>query len=138
MEGTRRGPDLELRQLLPDPRTVSIAELLTALDPAQHEGGDQPYTLVNFVATADGRTSFDGRSGPIGDDGDRQMFHGLRERADAVMAGTATMRTERYGRMARDPERRQRRVQRGLAPQPVAAIVTRSRGVPLDIPLFAE
>ena len=142
MEGSTaappRGPDLELRQLLPQARTVSVGDLLGALDPAQHEGGDRPFTLVNFVATVDGRTSFLGRSGPIGDEGDRQMFHGLRERVDAVMAGTATMRTERYGRMARDPERRRRRAERGLAPEPLAVVVTRSGDVPLDIPLFAE
>ena len=138
MEGTPRGPDLELRQLLPEPRTVSIGSLLDAVDPAQHEGRDRPHTLVNFVATVDGRTSFLGRSGPIGDEGDRQMFHGLRERVDAVMAGTGTMRTERYGRMTRDPERRRRRAEHGLAPEPLAVIVTRSGDVPFDIPLFGE
>jgi 5-amino-6-(5-phosphoribosylamino)uracil reductase len=138
MPGAPAGPDLELRQLLPDQRTVSVAELLSALDPADYEGRDRPYTLVNFVATVDGRTSFLGRSGPIGDEGDRQMFHGLRERVDAVMAGTATIRTERYGRVARDPERRHRRTQGGLAPEPLAVIITRSGDVPLDIPLFGE
>lgn len=132
------GPDLELIQLLPEHRTVSIGEVLGALDPADHEQSERPYTLVNFVATADGRTSFDGRSGPISDEGDRQVFHGLRERVDAVMAGTATMRSERYGRMARDPERRRRRTQRGLAAEPLAVVITRSGDVPLDIPLFAE
>lgn len=138
MEASPRGPDLELRQLLPSQRTVSVGNLLDALDPAQHEGRDRPYTLVNFVATVDGRTSFLGRSGPIGDEGDRQMFHGLRERVDAVMAGTGTMRSERYGRMARDRERRRRREQRGLTPEPLAVIVTRSGDVPFDIPLFGE
>jgi riboflavin-specific deaminase-like protein len=138
MDATAQGPNLELLQLLPEHRTVSVGDLLSAIDPAQHEGGDRPYTLVNFVATVDGRTSFAGRSGPIGDDGDRQMFHGLRERVDAVMAGTATMRTERYGRMTRDPERRRRRAQQGLSPEPLAVVVTRSGDVPFDIPLFAE
>ena len=138
MEGTPRGPDLELQQLLPEHRTVSVGDLLGALDPAEHAGRDRPHTLVNFVATVDGRTSFLGRSGPIGDEGDRQMFHGLRERVDAVMAGTATMRTERYGRIVRDPERRRRRTERGLAPEPLAVIVTRSGDVPFEIPLFAE
>ena len=138
MERTPRGPDLELQQLLPEHRTVSVGDLLSAVDPAEHAGRDRPHTLVNFVATVDGRTSFLGRSGPIGDEGDRQMFHGLRERVDAVMAGTATMRTERYGRIVRDPERRRRRTERGLAPEPLAVIVTRSGDVPFDIPLFAE
>src|SRR2546423_993471 len=137
MEGTPRGP-LELQQLLPEHRTVSVGDLLSALDPAEHAGRDRPHTLVNFVATVDGRTSFLGRSGPIGDEGDRQMFHGLRERVDAVLAGTATMRTERYGRITRAPERRRGRTQRGLSPEPLAVIVTRSGDIPFDIPLFGE
>jgi riboflavin-specific deaminase-like protein len=124
--------------VLPDQRMVSVEEILSALDPAQYDGLDRPHTLVNFVATVDGRTSFLGRSGPIGDEGDRQMFHGLRERVDAVMAGTATLRTERYGRMTRDPERRRRRLQSGLSSEPLAVVITRSGDVPLDIPLFAE
>jgi 5-amino-6-(5-phosphoribosylamino)uracil reductase len=48
------------------------------------------------------------------------------------------MRTERYGRMTRDPERRRRRAQQGLSPEPLAVVVTRSGDVPFDIPLFAE
>jgi riboflavin-specific deaminase-like protein len=132
------GPDLELAQLLPDPRAIGVAELLRAIDPAKLTAGERPYTLVNFVATADGRAAFDGRSGPIGGQADRELFHGLRERVDAVMAGTGTLRTERYGRMARDPERRRRRVAAGLAPEPIACVVTRSGDVPTDIPLFAE
>jgi riboflavin biosynthesis pyrimidine reductase len=54
------------------------------------------------------------------------------------MAGTVTMRTERYGRMIADAERRRRRVEAGAAPEPLAVIVTRSGDVPADIPLFDE
>jgi riboflavin-specific deaminase-like protein len=124
--------------LLPEQRKLTIAELLSAISPARLSRDERPYTLVNFVATVDGRAGFDGRSGPIGDDGDRQLFHGLRERVDAVLAGTGTLRTERYGRIARDPERRRRRVAAGLSPEPLACVVTRSGEVPTDIPLFGE
>jgi riboflavin-specific deaminase-like protein len=134
-----RGPELELRQLLPEQRLLTVAELLSAISPAGLDVGEQrPYTLVNFVATVDGRAVFDGRSGPIGDEGDRQLFHGLRERVDAVFAGTGTLRAERYGRIARDPERRRRRAAAGLSPEPLACVVSRSGDVPTDIPLFAE
>ena len=139
MEGAPRGPDLELRQLLPEHRTVSVGDLLSALDPAEHAGRDRPYTLVNFVATVDGRTSFLGRSGPIGDDGDRQMFHGLRERVDAVMAGTG----DAAGRALRAHDPRPRAPpapHRSAASRPSRSpcVVTRSGDVPTDIPLFAE
>jgi 5-amino-6-(5-phosphoribosylamino)uracil reductase len=66
------------------------------------------------------------------------MFHALRERVDALLAGTQTLRTERYGRPIRDPEARERRAQRGLAPEPLACVITRSGELPTDIPLFTE
>jgi riboflavin biosynthesis pyrimidine reductase len=66
------------------------------------------------------------------------MFHGLRESVDAVMAGTGTLRSETYGRILGRPERRRRRAQRGLSPEPVAVIVSRSGDVPLDLPLLDE
>jgi 5-amino-6-(5-phosphoribosylamino)uracil reductase len=99
---------------------------------------DRPYTVVNFVASADGRTAFRGRSGGLSDVADRAIFHGLRERVDAVFTGTATMRTERYGRLVPDPERRQRRAGSGLAPDPLACVITRSGDVPTEIPLFDD
>ena len=66
------------------------------------------------------------------------MFHGLREQVDAVLVGTVTLRVERYGRLIKDPERRRRRVERGLTPEPLACVVTRAGDVPVDIPLFQD
>ena len=79
-----------------------------------------------------------GRSGALGDDGDRAMFHGLREQVDAVLAGTGTLRTENYGRILGKSERRERRRAAGRSPEPLMCIVSRSGQVPTDIPLFAE
>jgi riboflavin biosynthesis pyrimidine reductase len=128
---------LEFRQLLPEPATVTIGELLSSLDslPAPEL---RPYVLVNFIASVDGRATFQGRSGQFGGEADRQLFRGLREHVDAVIAGTQTLRIERYGRMLREPERRRRRLERGLSPEPLTCIVTRTGMLPLDIPLFAE
>jgi riboflavin biosynthesis pyrimidine reductase len=94
--------------------------------------------LVNFVASLDGRATFQGRSGQLGGDADRELFLGLRERVDAVLVGTQTLRIERYGRMLGKPERRERRVQSGRSPEPLACIVTRTGELPLDVPMFAE
>jgi riboflavin-specific deaminase-like protein len=112
--------------------------LLEELNPAARAPVDRPYTLVNFVASADGHAAFRGRSRWLSDDADREMFHGLREHVDAVLVGTGTLRTERYGRIVRDPERRHRRAAAGLNPEPLAAIISRSGDVPLDIPLFTD
>ncbi len=120
------------------PDHVHVRELLAGLDLGARAPADRPYTIVNFVASADGHAAFQGRSRWLSDDADREMFHGLRERVDAVMAGTGTLRTERYGRMVRDPERRHRRAAAGLNPEPLAAIISRSGDVPTDIPLFSD
>lgn len=131
-------PSHALRQLLPEPRPVTIRELVRSLDLAAHAPADRPYTITNFVSSADGRASFEGLSRGLTNPADREMFHALRERADAILVGTGTLRTERYGRMVRDPERRHRRTAAGLSPEPLACTISRSGEVPVDIPLFSE
>jgi riboflavin-specific deaminase-like protein len=127
-----------LRRFLPEPGGIAVRDLLEELKLEARAPTDRPYTLVNFVASADGHAAFRGRSRWLSDDADREMFHGLREHVDAVLAGTGTLRTERYGRIVRDPERRRRRAGAGLNPEPLTAIISRSGDVPLDIPLFAD
>ena len=131
-----QGP--ELRQLLPVAREVHAGELLSSLNLAGRAHVDRPYTIANFVESADGRAAFDGLSRELSDPGDREMFHGLREHVDAILVGTGTLRAERYGRLVRDPARRQRRAASGLHPEPLACIFSRSGDIPTDIPLFAE
>ena len=129
---------MQFRQLLPSPDTVELAQLLAELELGQDAAAQRPYTVANFVASADGRAAFQGRSGALGDDGDQALFKGLRTTVDAVMVGTGTLRAERYGRMISDPDTRRRRTERGLAPEPIACIVTRSGAVPTDTPLFQQ
>lgn len=132
------GPGLELRQLFPSCKDTTVREAMASLNLGKLAPADRPYSIVNFVATADGRTAFKGRSRELSDPADRAVFHGLRECADAIFTGTGTMRVERYGRLVRDPERRQRRAAAGLVEDPLACIVTRTGHVPTDIPLFAD
>jgi riboflavin biosynthesis pyrimidine reductase len=129
---------MEFRQLFPEPRSVEVPELLESLSEARRTSDERPCTYVNFVSSVDGRATLAERSGGLGDDGDRAMFHGLREQVDAVLVGTGTLRTERYGRILGKPERRERRLKRGMSPEPLAVIVTRTGDVPTDIPLLAE
>lgn len=125
---------MRFNRLLPEPGTVGLDELRKEL----HFQGkdDRPHTLVNFVTSVDGRATLQGKSGKLGDDGDRAIFHLLRERVDAILAGTGTLAIERYGPLIRTAEARQRRVKDGLPPEPLALVVTRSGRVPTDIPLF--
>ena len=90
---------MELRQLIPRERLVEPLQLLGEMDLAASSGEERPYVVANFIASADGRATFEGRSGPLGNPADREMFHGLREQMDAVMAGTNTLAIEHYGRL---------------------------------------
>lgn len=131
-------PGLEFRQLLPQPETVELGDLLQRVGVPPGPAGARPRVLVNFIASADGRCAFQGSSRALGDDGDRALFHGLREVADCVLVGTGTLRSEPYGRMLGRPERRERRLAAGRPAEPLACIITRTGEVPAQLPLFAE
>ena len=110
--------ELVLRRLLPQPGTVTAIEALEGLALAEMAAEHRPYLVLNMVATADGAAAVAHRTAPISNPADRQLFHELRTHVDAVMVGAGTVRTERYGRLVRDPQRRARRVARGLVPDP--------------------
>jgi riboflavin-specific deaminase-like protein len=127
---------MDLRRIHPDGATVTPEEALRGLRLGDRAPEDRPYVVANFVATADGKAAVDGRSGPIGDDADRELFHRLRTVVDAVLVGSGTLRVERYGRLVRDAELRAARERDGLAADPLAATVTRSLDLPPDLPLL--
>jgi riboflavin biosynthesis pyrimidine reductase len=91
-----------------------------------------------MVSTADGRASVSGRTAPLSSVPDRQLFHALRTRVDAVMVGAGTLRAERYGRLVRDPHRREHRRAASLQPDPLAIVVSGSLALAPDIPLLQD
>jgi 5-amino-6-(5-phosphoribosylamino)uracil reductase len=129
---------LELHQLLPEAAEVEVGDLVGDAIERTTPPDERPHVIVNFVVSADGHATVDGRSSALGDEGDAAIFHTLREHVDAILAGTGTLRTERYGRMLGKAERRERRTARGQSPEPLAVVITRSGTIPTDIPLFAE
>jgi riboflavin-specific deaminase-like protein len=131
---------LTLRRLLPPGDPATIEEIVEGLGLRDRPAVPvrRPYVLLNMVSTADGRATIDGRSGPIGNRADRELFHGLRTAVDAVMAGAGTVRTERYGRIVPEESRRRARRERGLAEEPLACIVSGRLALAEDIPLLAD
>jgi riboflavin-specific deaminase-like protein len=127
-----------MRRLFPDPGDTTPAEQARELEliPLAHE--DRPYTITNFVLSLDGRATLRGRSGPLGSATDTAMLVALRTRVDAVMIGAGTMRAERYGRVIRDPAKRERREREGLPHDPLTVIVSGRLDLPWDAPLFTE
>jgi riboflavin biosynthesis pyrimidine reductase len=94
--------------------------------------------VLNMVASADGQATLDGRAGPLGGEADRELFHGLRTQVDAVMAGARAVALERYRRLVRDPERRELRRRLGLAPDPLAVLISGHLNLTSDIPLLQD
>jgi riboflavin-specific deaminase-like protein len=131
-------PPVVLRRLLPEPGAVTAIEALEGLALADLAADHRPYVVLNMVATADGAATVAHRTAPISNPADRQLFHELRAHVDAVMVGAGTMRAERYGRLVRDPQRRVRRVDRGLAPDPLAVVVSGRLALTPDLPLLAD
>jgi riboflavin-specific deaminase-like protein len=129
---------VDFRSLHPEPGQLSVIDAAAALRADARPHADRPYLALNMVATADGRITIAGRSGPIGNEADRELFHELRAQVDAVMVGAGTVRTERYGRMVRDPARRERRVAAGLEPDPIAVVVSARLALDADIPLLQD
>jgi riboflavin-specific deaminase-like protein len=126
-----------VHRLFPDPGPTSPQQQYTHLRLGELAPDDRPYVVTNFAVTVDGRAAIEGRSGPIGSDTDTEVLHLLRTQADAVMIGAGTMRTERYGRVVPDPELRDLRERsEGLAPDPLAVIVSGSLELPWDAGLF--
>jgi riboflavin-specific deaminase-like protein len=98
----------------------------------------RPYLVLNMAATADGRVAVDGRSAPVAGSADRELFHHLRTQADAVMAGAGTARVERYRRVVKNDELRDKRVREGLDPNPLAVLVSGRLDLPPDLPLLQD
>jgi riboflavin-specific deaminase-like protein len=130
-----------LKSLLPPgpPATamdvVERLDLHTATAPGPSE---RPHVLLNMVSTLDGRATLGGRSGAIGGRADRELFHALRSVVDAVMVGAGTARAERYGRLVREEPLRELRRAHGLAPEPLACIVSGRLALSAEIPLLAD
>ncbi len=94
------------------------------LEPPAHDG--RPHVALNFVMTADGRVSYEGRA-EIGTRTDRALMAHLRSLADAVMIGAGTLRVDPFAPSVKGRDR-----------QPLAIVVTRTCELPLDNRFFAH
>ncbi len=127
-----------MQLLLPERRPTSPEELASQLRLGELAPAGRPYLGVNMVSSLDGKATLDWRTQGLSTDLDRRLFHHLRTQADAVMVGAGTVRTERYGRMTKNDELREKRVAEGLAPEPLAVIVSARLDLPPDLPVLTE
>jgi riboflavin-specific deaminase-like protein len=127
-----------VRLLYPECRATSPEELASGLRLGERATATRPYLALNMVSSLDGRATIDWRTKGLSTELDRRLFHLLRTRADAVMVGAGTVRTERYGRMAKSDELRDARERAGLARDPLAVVVSARLDLPADLPLLNE
>lgn len=131
-------PPVLLRRLLPDPGAVTAEAAFDGVVFADLAPAHRPYLVINMVASADGAVAVERHSAPLSSPADRQLFHELRAQADAVLVGAGTVSVERYGRLVSDPELQRRRVARGLAPEPLAVVVSGRLSLASDLPLLTD
>jgi riboflavin-specific deaminase-like protein len=124
--------------LFPERRRTSPEELASGLRLGDQAPADRPYLVLNMVSSLDGRAALDWRTQGLSTEIDRLLFHHLRTQADAVMVGAGTARTERYGRMSKSDELRDKREREGLARDPLAVVVSGRLDLPADLPLLNE
>lgn len=122
-----------MRQLLPtliddvDPLAV-YADLPMATG--------RPSLRLNMIASIDGATAVDGLSGALGGPADLRIFRTLRSLADVILVAAGTARAETYGAVKLPESLSEARLQRGQAPVPRLAVVSRRLGLDWNSPLF--
>ena len=94
------------------------------LDPPAHDA--RPHVALNFVMTADGRVTYQGRA-EIGTRTDRLLMFHLRSLADAVMIGAGTLRVDPFAPSVKGRDR-----------QPIAVVVSRTCELPIANRFFAH
>jgi riboflavin-specific deaminase-like protein len=122
----------------PERRQTSPEELASGMRLVELAPPGRPYLGLNMVSSLDGKATIDWRTKGLSTDLDRRLFHHLRTQADAVMVGAGTVRIERYGRMAKSDELRDKREAEGLARDPLAVIVSARLDLPADLPMLNE
>lgn len=124
-----------MQELHPRPRAVDdvFAELAADRPPVP---SDRPWVTANMIASVDGAFAVDGRSGGLGTEEDRDVFHALRGLADVILVGAATARDERYRRPSPLPVAAAERGRRGQGPAARLVLVSRSGRLPADQPFL--
>jgi riboflavin-specific deaminase-like protein len=127
-----------VRLIHPERRETSPEEFASNMRLAELAPPGRPYVGLNMVSSLDGKATIEWRTKGLSTELDRRLFHQLRTQVDAVMVGAGTVRGERYGRMTKSQELREKRIAEGLAPDPLAVIVSGRLDLPADLPILNE
>lgn len=92
----------------------------------------------NMIASLDGGATDDGKAGGLAGAGDRAVFTLMRDAADVILVGAATVRIENYSGAQLSVEQRQARQRRGQAEVPPIAVVTASADLDHEAKFFTR
>lgn len=105
---------------------------------AYPESLSRPWVRANMISSLDGGATDDGSSGGLAGPGDRALFNLMREAADVILVGAATVRIENYGGAQMSAAQRQARQSRGQSEVPPIAVLTHSADFAHDAKLFTH
>jgi 2,5-diamino-6-(ribosylamino)-4(3H)-pyrimidinone 5'-phosphate reductase len=92
---------------------------------------DRPYLFLNMVTSVDGKAALNGGASGIGSALDKRLMKAIRAACDAVLNGAATLRAEKIDPRVGATYARAREA-RGLPPEPLAILLSRTGDLPLD------
>lgn len=119
------------------PATSAPLDWWNAYPPPQPAPGTS-HVRVNFISSADGSVTLDGRSGGLGGPADRELMRVLRTLSDVVLVGAGTVRAEGYGGLNLPTAFVEQRAALGLSPTPRIAIVSGSLDLTPDMSIFTK
>lgn len=98
-----------------------------------------PYIALNMVSSLDGKVTSEGtlRPGSLGSVFDRKTMNFIRSHFDAILAGGNTVRQHPYY-FGIPEELALKRIEKGLDPQPLTIILTKSGKLDPNVPLFSN
>jgi 5-amino-6-(5-phosphoribosylamino)uracil reductase len=98
-----------------------------------------PFVRLVLAISLDGRLAPpEGGAAQIGGRGDRRVLEEALAWSDGALLGAETLRRHGSTCLIHAPDLLERRIQRGLAPQPLALVASRSGRLPAGLPFFAQ
>ncbi|MFF0149086.1 riboflavin biosynthesis pyrimidine reductase [Amycolatopsis sulphurea] len=121
-------------EVFPGPRELTEADVEQLY--AYPEG--ERWLAVNFVSSADGGITVQGRSRGLSTPADRVVYRLGSDLADVVLLGAGTAVAEEFDGIHPDEQTAERRRRHGLSPVPPIAVVSTGRSLPPDAPVLTR
>ena len=99
---------------------------------------DRCWVRANMIASLDGGATDDGKAAGLAGSGDRALFARMRQEADVILVGAATVRIENYSGAQLSVAQRRERQARGQSEVPPIAVVTHGADFDHDAKIFTR